>query len=489
MTDRQKEIDAHLDLVRCGHLPKSHDEPMPHLLEDGWYSKTLDSVGASPTPSPAPTPALSAGNPKFWSDMLQIAEQFHHEEQPLHRRQASLRAIAYDAGVSLDHRQVKWLDKQGERAAYNLKDGYDASESIRVPVTKWLWENIILLGCVNLLIAREKVGKTALIVYLLRCWLNRSGAMGLAMAQPPESPAILIAGTDQGLTDWSWYLDKAGLATKKQIDDDNAEFQLAPEIVKLWTQDAPIFLDEEGIANLGKWVAKHPGALLICDSLATLNGPLGLKENDADFAEPLRALSREMEKHRVTTIVLHHAGKGNEGERGSTASRGSTAVTAAVSRIIQLAWVDEKKKTDSRIALTTEGRQAKPVGLVIEQVEACSWVLVGDLDEIAKEEGRKKAEDNLTDRQGYALAEVRDAWDQDHHEMEAAWLVERLPAEYSGKDKTRKARENLDQLHRKSLVDKRTIGAAGARRNLYRAWGADLAEVKLRLSVCSKDPP
>ena len=47
-------------------------------------------------------------------------------------------------------------------------------------------------------------------------------------------------------------------------------------------------------------------------------------------------------------------------------------------------------------------------------------MLVGDLDEIAKEEGRKKAEDNLTDRQGYALTEVRDAWDQDHHEMEAA---------------------------------------------------------------------
>jgi len=424
--------------------------------------------------------------------MFKIAEQLHYAEQPLHQRQASLRAIAYDAGVSLDHRQVRWLDKQGERAAHNLKDGYDASESIRVPVSKWLWENIILLGCVNLLIAREKVGKTALIVYLLRCWLNRSGAMGLAMAQPPKRPAILIAGTDQGLNDWSWYLDKAGLATKKQIDDDNAEFQLVPEIVKLWTQDAPIFLDEEGIANLGKWVSKHPGALLICDSLATLNGPLGLKENDADFAEPLRALSREMEKHRVTTIVLHHSGKGKESERGSTASRGSTAVTAAVSRIIQLAWVDEKKKSDNRIALTTEGRQAKPVGLVIEQVEACSWVLVGDLDEIAKEEGRKKAEENLTDRQGFALAEVRDAWEQDHHEMESGWLAERLPAEYTGKDKQtkeRKACENLDQLHRKSLVDKRSVGAGGAKRNLYRPWGADLSEAKLRLSVCLKDSP
>ena len=509
MTDRQKEIDAFHALQRRGEY-RIQREPAELDISNGNYSRRLADLEnlddlrsaaksvlgkksktkkSTPASSPTPTPAASAGNPQFWSDMLQIADQFHREEQPLHQRQASLRAIAYDAGVSLDHRQVKWLDKQGERAAHNLKDGYDASESIRVPVTKWLWENIFLLGCVNLLIAREKVGKTALIVYLLCCWLNRSGAMGLAMAQPPESPAILIAGTDQGLNDWSWYLDKAGLATKKQIDDDNAEFQLVPEIVKLWTQDAPIFLDEEGIANLGKWVAKHPGALLICDSLATLNGPLGLKENDADFAEPLRALSREMEKHRVTTIVLHHAGKGKEGERGTTASRGNTAVTAAVSRIVQLAWVDEKNKTDSRIALTTEGRQAKPVGLVIEQVEACSWVLVGDLDDIAKEEGRKKAEENLTERQQFALAEVRDAWEQDHHEMEAGWLVERLPAEYTGKGKDRKARENLDQLHRKALVDKRCLGAGGVKRNLYRPFGSDLSQAKLRLPVCPKDPP
>ena len=76
--------------------------------------------------------------------------------------------------------------------------------------------------------------------------------------------------------------------------------------------------------------------------------------------------------------------------------------------------------------------------------------------------------------------------------MEAGWLVERLPAQYTGKDnktKTRKARENLDQLHRKSLVDKRTIGAAGAKRNLYRPFGADLNEAKLRLPVCLEDPP
>ena len=53
-----------------------------------------------------------------------------------------------------------------------------------------------------------------------------------------------------------------------------------------------------------------------------------------------------------------------------------------------------------------------------------------------------------------ALAEVCDAWEEGRHEMTAAWLVERLPAKYTGEGKTRKARANLDQLFRKELVDK-----------------------------------
>ena len=113
------------------------------------------------TEKPSSVLGLEAASPQLWKELREAAQRFHREEQPMHQRQASLRAIAYNAGLSLNDRQVKYLDQEAERAINNWKDGYDASESIRVPVTKWLWENIILLGCVNLLIAREKVGKTA----------------------------------------------------------------------------------------------------------------------------------------------------------------------------------------------------------------------------------------------------------------------------------------------------------------------------------------
>ena len=88
------------------------------------------------TEKPTSVLGLEAASPQLWKELREAAQRFHREEQPMHQRQASLRSIAYDAGVSLNDRQVKWLDKQGERAAHNLKDGYDATESIRVPVTK-----------------------------------------------------------------------------------------------------------------------------------------------------------------------------------------------------------------------------------------------------------------------------------------------------------------------------------------------------------------
>jgi len=66
-----------------------------------------------------------------------------------------------------------------------------------------------------------------------------------------------------------------------------------------------------------------------------------------------RALSGALSPHWITTIVIHHAGKGKEDQRATAASRGSTATTAAVSRVVQLTWVNDKDKTDNRMALTS----------------------------------------------------------------------------------------------------------------------------------------
>ena len=67
-------------------------------------------------------------------------------------------------------------------------------------------------------------------------------------------------------------------------------------------------------------------------------------------------------------------------------------------------------------------------------------------------------------------AKMRTKSEKSFSEIEAGWLVERLPAEYLVKGS-----RNLDQPHHKSLVDKRNICAGGANRNLYRPFGAELS--------------
>jgi len=54
------------------------------------------------------------GSSPFWEDMYEVAQGFHRDDHPLHRRQASIRAFAHRAGASLTPHQIKWIDKQAE---------------------------------------------------------------------------------------------------------------------------------------------------------------------------------------------------------------------------------------------------------------------------------------------------------------------------------------------------------------------------------------
>ena len=102
----------------------------------------------------------------FFAAVNELAVGLHRQEQPIRLRHASIRSFAHSEGFSLKDDEIRFIDKQAERQLHDWKDGYDATEAIRVPRTQWFWDGIFLRDRVNLLIAREKVGKTALVLYL-----------------------------------------------------------------------------------------------------------------------------------------------------------------------------------------------------------------------------------------------------------------------------------------------------------------------------------
>ena len=160
-----------------------------------------------------------------------------------------------------------------------------------------------------------------------------------------------------------------------------------------------------------------------------------------------------VEPHQITPVLIHHASKSRAGERASNASRNSNAIPAAVSQIISLHWLEPDKKSDPRINLTTEGRNSKPVDLVIEQIDRSQWISHGTAEDIKERKRLENVEAKLSERQSDALAELRDAWENHHQELTAPGLLDRMPDEF---DNVRKARATLQQLHEKGLADKRT---------------------------------
>ena len=66
---------------------------------------------------------------------------------------------------------------------------------------------VFALHRVNLLLAREKTGKTALVLAFLAEYLGRSESfLGRKVGDPGKKPAVIIVGTDQSQTDWGEML-------------------------------------------------------------------------------------------------------------------------------------------------------------------------------------------------------------------------------------------------------------------------------------------
>ena len=406
------ELAAFRWLQQVGAIPEHH-KPESSNIRLGVYSKQKDAIQSEATTKGInPEMPFGVNTPDlFWAHIHAFVVDWHRDKMPRVERLSRIRTYANAARVSLRDSEAKIIDSEAQRQYLDLKDGFGAGDLINISPVRWIWEQIFALHRVNLLLAREKTGKTALVLSFLAEYLGRRESFhGRSVGDPGKKPAVIILGTDQSQTDWGEMLLSTGMVVEEPLTPTQKmanrhgvpipkRCRLREEIKWLFTAEAPCFLNEEGIEKIGELARQHPGALLIADSFASLVGPLGLNENQTEIAEPIKALERRLAPHNITTILLHHAGKGRDDERAVTASRGSTAITAAVSRIVHLAFLNPKDKSDRRIVLESEGRAGKPVTFVIEQTEHCKFINHGDYTDIKAEQDQARAESGLNERQ------------------------------------------------------------------------------------------
>jgi hypothetical protein len=409
-----------------------------------------------PTPKQQSSASMTAA--EKLADLRELAAQLQSDRVDFAERLPTLRHRAGVIGLTIRDPELQGLLAAARRRRLGVDGLLGPGAVLDMSPEPWAWHGLLLRGCLNLLVALPKQGKTSLLVSLIGAWHHGAQAF-LNQQLIGPCPPVLLIGTDQGQADWGRMLQPAGLVDERG--------RILQPIVGLAHSGQPLHLDPEGIDLIAEQAQQHPGLLVVIDSLSACIAPLGLKEESPEIAMPVAELMEQLEPHGATVVLIHHASKGRAGDGASSASRGSTALPALASQILKLAPANPSNPRDNRRLLTTEGRGGSPQALVIERQDN-SWVLHGGVDALEQERQQAEAISRLTDKQADVLEVLRDRWAEGQQQTTAADLVALLSL--SGKDPQQAVLQTLKQLERKGLAQSTKQPGQFGRRGAYAFW-------------------
>ena len=390
---------------------------------------------------------MQSEDQKNFALLKEEAKKLLKDKVPYVERNVLLRATSQEHGFTIRDNELMAIVASARKDIRGGGNGVSQGQELYIPENSWAWESLIAARTFNVITALPKVGKSAFLAGFISSWKYGDGEF-LGHKVFGDCPPVIIAGTDQPLCDWQGILKPAGLMKQTKKD----HYEVIDPVVKLWHRGDPIHLDEEGIELIERETEKHKNALIFADSFATLISPLGLKENSDECVEPIHNLLERIDPHGATLVLIHHSSRGNAEKRASMASRGTGALPAAASQLIQLEHFS-KNKTDHRVKVSTEGRNSRAIDLVIEQEDRSQWISHGTSADIAQAEKKDEQEAGLMDRQLTALAFLRDFWENSQKELDPTQLAELMKDDF-GKHPRVQARATLDQLVGKKLAEK-----------------------------------
>ena len=395
---------------------------------------------------------------ELYQDVEECCKQLFLQEKPYLERRTILRNHCKDIQLYIPDNDLFRIEHKVRHELRGQSEGDLPDVEIQIPEEKWLWHDLIAEGTLNLVIALQKVGKSSLMgafLGALTCGLTDY----LGKDIHGEKRPLIIVGTDQPASDWAEILVAVGLA--KRTGEKGIKW-LQP-IVRLWHRGNPIHLTEEGIETIYSVAKENPNAVVLLDSFSALLRGTGLDEYKPEGVEPISALCEALAPTGATVILLHHSSKSRDSERASNAARGTNALTADCSQLMQLNWLKPDMKHDQRIAITTQGRNSKPVDLVIEQVERAQWISHGSSAEIKEELRLEKEEAKLNEKQDLVLTFVNGL--EKPNPTDALTVSKEFADIYLDKDGKKKngnikALATLNQLTKKGLIKKKIFTTA-----------------------------
>ena len=383
---------------------------------------------------------------KAFDRLVEMAVYLITTNEPVIKRAGILRNQAKMESIPLSSKDVFLILAKARRDIEGVDEGEKPNVELEVNEESWLWDQLITEANLTLIVSMPKVGKSSLVGAFLG-QLSSGSTEYLGKEIKGEKRNIYIVGSDQPLNDWVKILIPAGLAERTA----SGKVILKEPLKRLWHKGKPLHLTEESIELLYGIAKNDPNSIFVFDAFASLISGLGLDENHAASVEPIRMLTEALASTKATPILLHHASGGNAGERAVKASRGTKALPAEASQILELDWLIPEDKHDNRVTISSAGRNSTPVDMVIEQVDRAVWVNLGSKSEIAENLRLEKVREKLNDRQELVLTflEQRDEKNKGMFTTSQD-LVENLKSEFEG-DNT-KALSTLNQLENKKLI-------------------------------------
>jgi len=389
---------------------------------------------------------------KSIDELIQTAQNLIEQNVEVLKRPTIIRNQALDKKLSLRDRDIYHILSKARNNLRKSEEGESPDVEFDIKEEKWLWNNLIAEGTLNLVVSMPKVGKSSLIsAFLGALTAGKTEFLGQELLGGVRP--IHICGTDQPLNDWMQILEPVGLAKKSSKGKGVILFPLK----KLWHKGKPIYLTEDYIQKLEELAKADPNSIFVLDAFATLISGTGLDENHAECVEPVRMLFEALAPTGATIILLHHEGSTNSHRRASEASRGTNALPAEASQIIQLNWVNDNNKNDNRISVSTQGRNSRPVDMIIEQVERAVWVSAGSHEDIENERKEEIKISRLNPRQ----RAVRDLINSlKKYTPVNSTVVGQIMSDEYGNNATVKAIANLQQLAQKELIQVRKFSTS-----------------------------
>ena len=370
--------------------------------------------------------------------------------KPSELRQTLMYGRASELGTKLSRRQCEMYLKAGDRQARGVRASFSiAPRKLKVVPQRWLIEGILPKHQQTMLVAREKLGKTTLLLWFV--FLAEAGVktyLGKKVTQ--KRIKTYIVGTDQPETNWGEMLQRVGFTGEIGGEDHPIRY--------LSTMEEEIVLTPDSIEQLRDMIRAdlQPGeeGLLIVDSFDACIRAIGYEEKDAAISDPLRQLVSAFEGMPVTQVILHHERK--DAERGVDAFkalRGHGSIGSTVSSGIRLEAVNPES-VDSSIAMRIKNRSSAEFSLLLERNYDSSFSCTGDASEALQARVIREKEESLVKAQKDALEFIRQATAYGE-KVSAAELADApgiVDPSLDGRARNDRARQIMKALEKQSLI-------------------------------------